>query len=107
LLKAQLASERVAPMKKVGERGSVNRSLVDSIIAHVLEQDPDRVAHAVATVLERLKSERRFSPQEIDAAAAQVCRELGIPFSLNRKSASPECVIVNYEQSQTSNRRRR
>ena len=70
-------------MKKVGERGSVERTLVDSIIADVLEQDPDRVARAVARVIERLKSECRFSPQEIDAAAAQVCRELGIQLRLN------------------------
>jgi hypothetical protein len=43
-----------------------------------LEEDPERVIRALAAVVDRCKAEGRYSVEEIDAAAAQLCRELGI-----------------------------
>lgn len=59
------------------------RAAVDSVILESLEQDPNRVARALDEVVERCKAQGRHPEDEIDAAAAQLRRELGIPRRAN------------------------
>jgi len=51
---------------------------MDSVISEALEQDPEEVVHALAEVVNRCKAEGRYTKEEIEAAAAQLRRELGI-----------------------------
>jgi hypothetical protein len=57
------------------------RALAEAVIAEELQRDPERVTRAVVAVVARLKRQRRHSPAAIDAAVAQVCRDLGIPWT--------------------------
>ena len=54
------------------------RVVVDRVILEEVEEDAERVIRALADVVERCKAEGHYSADEIDAAAAQLCRELGI-----------------------------
>src|SRR3954465_12330827 len=54
------------------------REAADLVILEALAESPDRVASAFAKVLERCRASGRYSPEEIDAAASQLSRELGI-----------------------------
>jgi hypothetical protein len=55
-------------------------ALANVIIAETLKRDPDRTICTVARVAEQFKNERRYSTENIDAAVAHVCRDLGIPW---------------------------
>jgi hypothetical protein len=59
------------------------RGIVDTVIFEALEQDPTRVIRALQDVVERCKAQGRYTADEIDAAAAQLRTELGIPSKLN------------------------
>jgi hypothetical protein len=54
------------------------REAADLVILEAWAESPERVASAVAKVLERCRAEGRYSPEEIDAAASQLLQELGI-----------------------------
>jgi hypothetical protein len=54
------------------------RVVVDRVILEEVEEDAERVIRALADVVERCKAEGHYSADDIDAAAAQLCRELGI-----------------------------
>ena len=54
------------------------RVAIDRVILEEVEEDAERVIRALASVVERCKAEGRYSADDIDAAAAQLCRELGI-----------------------------
>ena len=54
------------------------RAAMDYVIVEAMEEDPERVIHALIDVVESWKAEGRYSADEIDVAAAQLCRELGI-----------------------------
>jgi hypothetical protein len=54
------------------------RVAVDRVILEEMGEDAERVIRARANVVERCKAEGRYSADDIDAAAAQLCRELGI-----------------------------
>jgi len=54
------------------------RVAVDRVILEEVEEDAERVIRALASVVERCKAEGRYAADDIDAAAAQLCRELGI-----------------------------
>jgi hypothetical protein len=55
------------------------RAAVDDVIAEHLEQDSDHVARALEAVVERCKAQGRYPADEIDAAAAQLWSEFGLP----------------------------
>jgi hypothetical protein len=65
-------------MKKIGR--PTPTALANAIIAETLKRDPDRTICTVAKVAEQFKNDRQYSPEEIDAAVAHVCRDLGIPW---------------------------
>ena len=48
------------------------------MISDVLKEDPKGVARALAALVDRCKAEGRYSEEQIEAAAEQLCRELGI-----------------------------
>ena len=54
------------------------REAADLVISEALAESPERVASAFAKVLERCRAAGRYSPEEIDAAASQLAKELGI-----------------------------
>ena len=54
------------------------RVAIDRVILEGVEEDAERVIRALVNVVERCKAECRYSADDIDAAAAQLCRELGI-----------------------------
>jgi len=54
------------------------RVAIDRFILEEVEEDAERVIRALGNVVERCKAEGRYSDDDIDAAAAQLCRELGI-----------------------------
>src|SRR5215207_9990132 len=54
------------------------REAADSVILEALAESPERVASAFAKVLEHCRASGHHSPEEIDAAASQLSRELGI-----------------------------
>ena len=54
------------------------RVAIDRVLLEEVEEDAERVIRALANVVERCKAECRYSADDIDAAAAQLCRELGI-----------------------------
>jgi len=56
---------------------------LDRIILEALEQDPAHVRFALERVLERLRAEGRHSVDELEAAAVQLQRELGISRTTN------------------------
>jgi hypothetical protein len=56
---------------------------LDRIILEALEEDPDYVVFSLERVLERLRAEGRYSVDELEAAAAQFRRELGISRTTN------------------------
>ena len=55
------------------------RTAVDLVIFASLDRDPGEVARALEEVIKRCKAEGRHSVDQIDAAAAQLRRELGLP----------------------------
>jgi hypothetical protein len=59
------------------------RAALDLLIFEMLDRDPDRVVRALAMSLERLHAEGRYSTEEIEQGALQLCRELGIPRKVN------------------------
>ena len=48
------------------------------VISEALDEDPKAVARALAALVDRCKAEGRYTDEEIEAAAEQLCRELGI-----------------------------
>jgi hypothetical protein len=54
------------------------RVAIDRVLLEEVEEDAERVIRALVNVVERCKAECRYSADDIDAAAAQLCRELGI-----------------------------
>ena len=50
----------------------------DPVISDALKEDPKEVARALAALVDRCKAEGRYTDEEIEAAAEQLCRELGI-----------------------------
>ena len=50
----------------------------DPVISDALKEDPKGVARALAALVDRCKAEGRYTDEEIEAAAEQLCRELGI-----------------------------
>ena len=54
------------------------RVAIDRVILEEVEEDAERVIRVLANVVERCKAEGRYSADDIEAAAAQLCRELGI-----------------------------
>jgi predicted lipid carrier protein YhbT len=54
------------------------RVAIDRVILEEVEEDAERVIRALAKVVERCKAEGRYSAEDIDAAAAQLYRDLGI-----------------------------
>jgi hypothetical protein len=50
----------------------------DPVISEALDEDPKAVARALAALVDRCKAEGRYTDEEIEAAAEQLCRELGI-----------------------------
>jgi hypothetical protein len=50
----------------------------DPVISDALKEDPKGVARALTAVVDRCKAEGRYAMEELDAAAEQLCRELGI-----------------------------
>lgn len=59
------------------------RAAVDCVIRETLERDPARVARALEEVVKRSMTEARYTVDEIEAAAAQLRSELGIPVKAN------------------------
>jgi len=59
------------------------RAALDLLIFEILERDPDRVVRALADVVGRLHAEGRHPSDEIERAAEQLCRELGISRAAN------------------------
>jgi hypothetical protein len=51
---------------------------VVDVISEALDEDPKAVARALAALVDRCKAEGRYTDEEIEAAAEQLCRELGI-----------------------------
>jgi hypothetical protein len=54
------------------------RAVMDDPISEALDEDPEEVARALAAIVDRCKAEGRHAMEEIEAAAQQLCRELGI-----------------------------
>ena len=50
----------------------------DPVISDALKEDPKEVARALAALVDRCKADGRYTEEEIEAAAEQLCRELGI-----------------------------
>jgi hypothetical protein len=50
----------------------------DPVISDALKEDPKEVARALAALVDRCKAEGRYAMEELEAAAEQLCRELGI-----------------------------
>ena len=50
----------------------------DPVISDALKEDPKGVARALTAIVDRCKTEGRYTKEEIEAAAQQLCRELGI-----------------------------
>jgi hypothetical protein len=65
-----------APMSEASD--PLNR-----IILEALEEDPHQVGFALERVLERLRAEGLYSVDELEAAAAELFRELGISRTTN------------------------
>jgi hypothetical protein len=63
--------------------GLALRVAIEYVIVEAVEEDPERVIRALAGVVDRCKAEGRYSAEEIDVAAAQLCRELGIARKTN------------------------
>ena len=59
------------------------RVAIDRVLLEEVEEDAERVIRALANVVERCKAEGRYPDDDIDAAAAQLCRELGITRKTN------------------------
>jgi hypothetical protein len=57
----------------------IARDLADVIITDAVKCDPDRVIRVVTGVVADLKSQGRYSADEIDRAVAELCQELGLP----------------------------
>jgi hypothetical protein len=50
----------------------------DPVISEALDEDPKEVARALAAIVDRCNAESGCTEEEIEAAAEQLCRELGI-----------------------------
>jgi hypothetical protein len=50
----------------------------DPVISEALQEDPKEVARALDAIVDRCKAEGRYTEEQIEAAAQQLCRELGI-----------------------------
>ena len=57
------------------------RALADRVITETLKRDPDRVVRAVTFAVEKLKCERAYGWEEIDAGVARLRRELSISWN--------------------------
>ena len=51
---------------------------VMDVISEALDEDPKEVARALAAIVDRCEAEGGYTDEEIEAAAEQLCRELGI-----------------------------
>ena len=51
---------------------------MDDAISEALDEDPKEVAQVLAAIVDRCKADGRYAIEEIEAAAEQLCRELGI-----------------------------
>ena len=56
------------------------RTLADAIIREMLKEDEAHVINTVDRVVRRFVREKDYTSEEIEAAAQEVCRELGIPW---------------------------
>ena len=54
------------------------RAVMDDPIPEVMDEDPEEVARALAAVVDRCKADGGYTEEGIEAAAEQLCRELGI-----------------------------
>ncbi len=54
------------------------RAAIDQIILESVDRDPAHVARALEAVVERCKAEGRYPEDQIDAAASQIRKELGL-----------------------------
>jgi hypothetical protein len=50
----------------------------DPVISDALKEDPKGVARALTAIVDRCKADGGYTEEEIEAAAEQLCRELGI-----------------------------
>lgn len=55
------------------------RLAVDCVIFEAMDDSPECVILALAEVVERCRAEGRYPIEDIEAAAAQLCQELGLP----------------------------
>lgn len=60
-------------------RDDAKRLAVRDIIREEVGRDPDHVQRAIANVVQRLKTQGRHSETQIEAAALDLYRKLGIP----------------------------
>jgi regulator of PEP synthase PpsR (kinase-PPPase family) len=56
------------------------RILADAIIREMLKEDKAHVVDTVDRVVRQFEREMNYTPEEIEAAAHEVCRDLGIPW---------------------------
>jgi len=64
--------------RDLADGSSAQTAAMDPLISEVLKEDPEEVVHALAEVVKRCKAEGRYTEEEIEAAAAQLRREIGI-----------------------------
>ena len=50
----------------------------DPVISEALKEDPKEVARALTAIVDRCKADGRYTKEQIEAAAQELCRELGI-----------------------------
>ena len=50
----------------------------DPVISEALKEDPRAVVRALTAIVDRCKADGGYTEEEIEAAAEQLCRELGI-----------------------------
>ena len=70
-------------VRLMAPRGDATGLLEDAAVKAIAERDPDHVLRVLAELVQRLKTDGRYPAEEIEAAALQLCRELGIPPTVN------------------------
>jgi hypothetical protein len=67
-----------------GDRPPSDQSFAENaIILEALDRDPDHVFRVLAQIAERLKTDGRYTAEEVEAAAMYLRRELGIQPRVN------------------------
>jgi hypothetical protein len=64
--------------RDLADGSSAQTAAMDPVISEVLKEDPGEVIHALAEVVKRCQAEGRYTDEEIEAAAEQLCREFKI-----------------------------